>query len=91
MGLSGLISQGPPEMLREECQTSENKTQTQVAGGKEDLLLADQHLDLSKKWHRPHSSRLWGFYASECRSKQAGRTKADLAVSLLLGGCNVSD
>jgi hypothetical protein len=25
-------------VLREECQTSENKTQTQVAGGKEDLL-----------------------------------------------------
>jgi hypothetical protein len=38
-GLSGLISLGPPQMLREECQTSENKTQTQVVGGKENLLL----------------------------------------------------
>jgi hypothetical protein len=38
MGLGGLISLGPLEMLREECQTRENKTQTQVAGGKEDLL-----------------------------------------------------
>jgi hypothetical protein len=37
-GISGLISLGPPEMLREECQTSENKTQTEVVGGKEDLL-----------------------------------------------------
>jgi hypothetical protein len=26
------------DLLQEECQTSENKTQTQVLGGKEDLL-----------------------------------------------------
>jgi hypothetical protein len=38
MGLGGLISLGPPEILGEECQTSKNKTQTQVVGGKEDLL-----------------------------------------------------
>jgi hypothetical protein len=38
MGLGGLISLGPPEMLQEECQTTENKTLTQVVGGKEDLL-----------------------------------------------------
>jgi hypothetical protein len=38
MGLSSLISLGPPGMLLEEYQTSENKTQTQVVGGKEDLL-----------------------------------------------------
>jgi hypothetical protein len=37
-GLSDLISLGPPERLQEECRTSENKTQTQVVGGKEDLL-----------------------------------------------------
>jgi hypothetical protein len=37
-GLGSLISLGPPEILLEECRTSENKTQTQVVGGKEDLL-----------------------------------------------------
>jgi hypothetical protein len=36
-------------VLQEECQTSENKTQTQVVGGKEDLFtLVGQNLDLSK-------------------------------------------
>jgi hypothetical protein len=36
-------------MLREECWTSENKTHTQVVGGKEDLFtLVSQHLDPSK-------------------------------------------
>jgi hypothetical protein len=54
------------------------------------IMLAGQHLDLSQKWHQPHSSRLWGFYASECRNKQARRTKANMAVSLLLGGYNIS-
>jgi hypothetical protein len=43
-----------------------------------------------QKWHLPYSSGLQGFYASECGSKQAGRTKADMAVSLLLGGYNIS-
>jgi hypothetical protein len=38
MGLGDLISLGHPEMLWGECWTSENKTQTQVLGGKEDLL-----------------------------------------------------
>jgi hypothetical protein len=38
MGFSGLISLGPPEMLWEEGQTSENKTQTRVVGRKEDSL-----------------------------------------------------
>jgi hypothetical protein len=37
-GLSSLISLGPPEMLWEECWNIKNKTQTQVVGGKEDLL-----------------------------------------------------
>jgi hypothetical protein len=41
-------------------------------------------------WHQPCSSRLWGFYASECGSKQVGRTKTDVAVSLSLGGYNIS-
>jgi hypothetical protein len=50
-------------------------------------MLAGQHLDLSKM-ALPRSSRLGGFYASECRSKQAGRTKADVAVSLSMGGYN---
>jgi hypothetical protein len=36
-----------------------------------------------QKWHRPHSSRLQGFYASDCRSKQVGRTKANVAVRRL--------
>jgi hypothetical protein len=54
---------------------SENKTQTQVVGG--------QHPGSLPKW-------LWDFYASECKGKQAGRTKADMAVSLLLGGYNIS-
>jgi hypothetical protein len=36
-------------MLWEEGWTTENKTNTQVVGGKEGLFtLADQHLDLSK-------------------------------------------
>jgi hypothetical protein len=54
------------------------------------ITLAGQHPGSLQKWHRPHSSRLWGFYASECRSKQAGRTKANVAISLLLGGYNLS-
>jgi hypothetical protein len=37
-GLGGVISLGPPETLWEKCQTSKNKTQIQVVGGKEDLL-----------------------------------------------------
>jgi hypothetical protein len=43
-----------------------------------------------QKWHQPLTSGPWGFYASGCRSKQAGRTKADVAVSLSLGGYNIS-
>jgi hypothetical protein len=43
-----------------------------------------------QKWHWRGNSGLWGFYFSECRSKQVGRTKADVAVSLSLGGYNVS-
>jgi hypothetical protein len=43
-----------------------------------------------QKWHWPCSSWLRGFYVSECGSKQAGRTKADVAVSLLLRGYNLS-
>jgi hypothetical protein len=34
--------------------------------------------------------RAVGFYASECGSKQVGRKKADMAVSLSLGGYNIS-
>jgi hypothetical protein len=33
---------------------------------------------------------LQGFYASELGSKQVGRTKADMAVRLSLGGYNLS-
>jgi hypothetical protein len=63
--------------LWEECQTNENKTQTQVVEGKEDLLRYQAStLDLSKNGTGPRSSRLWGFYALECRSKQVGTTKA---------------
>jgi hypothetical protein len=43
-----------------------------------------------QKWHQPCSSRLRGFYASECRSKQAGRTTINVAVSLSLGGYSIS-
>jgi hypothetical protein len=41
-------------VLREECWTSENKTQTQVAGGKEDLLCQwARTLDLSQNGTSP--------------------------------------
>jgi hypothetical protein len=76
--------------LWEECQTNENKTQTQVVEGKEDLLRYQAStLDLSKNGTGPRSSRLWGFYASECRSKQAGRTKARLQLITLAQGYSV--
>jgi hypothetical protein len=38
MGFGSLISLAPPQMLQEECRTSKNKTQTQIVGGKENLL-----------------------------------------------------
>jgi hypothetical protein len=52
-------------------------------------MLAGQHLDHSKNGTGPRAQGC-GFFASECGSKQAGRTKADVAVSLSLGGCNIS-
>jgi hypothetical protein len=54
------------------------------------ITLVGQHPGSLQKWHRPLSSRLQEFYALECRSKQAGRTKANVAVSLLLRGYNIS-
>jgi hypothetical protein len=54
------------------------------------ITLADQHLDLSKNGTSPAAQGCGVFNASECRSKQAGRTKADVAVSLSLGGYNIS-
>jgi hypothetical protein len=48
-------------------------------------MLVGQDLELSKMALAPRSSGLVGFYASECGSKQAGRTKADMAVSFSLG------
>jgi hypothetical protein len=54
------------------------------------ITLVGQHLDLSKNGNGPAAEGCRVFYASECRSKQVGRTKADVAVSLLLGGYNIS-
>jgi hypothetical protein len=54
------------------------------------IMLAGQHPVSLQKWHQPCSPQLWGFYAAECRNKQVGRTKADVAVSLSLGGYNIS-
>jgi hypothetical protein len=51
-------------------------------------MLAGQYLDLSKNGTSPAAQGCGGSYASEYGSKQAGRTKADVAVSLLLGGYN---
>jgi hypothetical protein len=45
---------------------------------------------ISPKMALALSSGLRGFYASDCGSKQAGRTKADVAVILSLGGYNIS-
>jgi hypothetical protein len=45
------------------------------------IVLAGQHLDISKNGTSP--------IAQGCGSKQVGRTKADLAVSLSLGGYNL--
>jgi hypothetical protein len=53
-------------------------------------MLAGQHLDLSKNGTGPKAEGCRGFYASECGSKQVGRTKANVAVSFLLGGYNLS-
>jgi hypothetical protein len=53
-GLIGVISLWPPEMLLEECQATENKTQTQVVRRKgRFIMLAGQHLDLSKNGMAP--------------------------------------
>jgi hypothetical protein len=49
------------------------------------ITLGCQNPGSFQTWHQLRSSRLQGFYASECGSKQAGRTKADVAVSLSLG------
>jgi hypothetical protein len=57
----------------------ENKTQTQVVGGKGGLL-ASQHLDISKMAQPPSSGWL-RFYTEKSSSKQAGSAEADLAVS----------
>jgi hypothetical protein len=48
------------------------------------IMLVGQHQE-SPKWHQ-----LRDFYSSECGSKQLERTKADMAVSLSLGGYNIS-
>jgi hypothetical protein len=48
-------------------------------------MLMGQQLGSLQKWHWLPSLGLRGFYASECRLKQAGRTKADVAVSFSLG------
>jgi hypothetical protein len=42
------------------------------------IMLVGQHPGTLQKWNLPHSSRLQGFYASECRSKQVRRTKANV-------------
>jgi hypothetical protein len=75
-------------MLQEECWASENKTGGWRKG--RFITLAGQNPGSLQKWHQPLSSRLWCFYASECGSKQEGRTKADVGVSFSLGGYNVS-
>jgi hypothetical protein len=53
------------------------------------IMLVGQLPGTLQKWHQPHSSGLQGFYASECRSKQAGKTKADIAVNLSLVSYNI--
>jgi hypothetical protein len=77
-------------MLQEECCASENKTQTRWLEERKIYYTSRPAPGYLQKWHQPHSSRLWGFYASECRSKQAGRTIANTAVSLSLGGYNIA-
>jgi hypothetical protein len=57
----------------------ENKTQTQVVGGKGGLLVG-QHLDVSKMAHLLSIGWL-RFYTEKSSSKQAGSADADLAVS----------
>jgi hypothetical protein len=54
------------------------------------ITLAGQHLDLSKNGTSPAAQGCGVFNASECGTKQVGRTKADMAVSLSLGGYNIS-
>jgi hypothetical protein len=54
------------------------------------IMLAGQHLDRSKNGTDPVAQGCGGFYASECGSKQAGRAKADVAVSLSVGGYHIS-
>jgi hypothetical protein len=77
-------------MLWEEYQTSKNKPQTQVVGGKQDLLCYwTSTLDLSKNAPALQLMAV-GFYGPECGSKKAGRRKANVAVSLLLGSYNLS-
>jgi hypothetical protein len=86
MGLGSLISLGSPEM-------SDHREQDSNPGGRRKgrfITLAGQHPGSFQKWHWPCSSGLRGFYASECRSKQVGRTKVDMAVSLSLGGYNIA-
>jgi hypothetical protein len=62
-------------LLREECWTSENKTQTQVVGGKEDLLCQlASILDLSKNGTRPAAQGCRVFMPQNAEaSKQEGQ------------------
>jgi hypothetical protein len=69
-------------MLQERTESTtnrDNKTPTQVVGGKAGLLTG-QHLDVSKMAHLLSIGWL-RFYTEKSSSKQAGSADADLAVS----------
>jgi hypothetical protein len=91
-GLHGLISLGPPRKCCRKNNGPVRRDSKPDAWRKGIFIYASGSAagSLLKGQHWPFSSGLLGFYASECGSKQAGRTRADGAVSLLLGGYNVS-
>jgi hypothetical protein len=70
--------------------TTENKTQTQVDGGKEDLLhYWASPLDLSENDASPQL-RAAGFLCFKMWKQASGKDKNRVSVSLSLGGYNIS-
>jgi hypothetical protein len=54
------------------------------------ITLVDQYTGSLQKWHRPHSSGLRGFLCLRMWKQASRKAKADVAVSLSLGGYNIS-
>jgi hypothetical protein len=75
-GLGDLISLGPPEMLQEECQTSKNRTRTQVIGGQEDLLHRWVNIWISPKMAPALQLKALGFLSHRMQKQASQKDKS---------------